>query len=226
MAITFSDAQVLGQCRSSLITLADGYQIHQAIEQDWLGLVAAAQKDGIELAIASSYRSFEQQLNIWNNKAQGKRLLNDRNNQPLCFESLTEQQLLSAILNWSALPGASRHHWGCDIDVYCPTMIAREQLKLEPWEYQQGGPMEKLGSWLDSNLKRFGFYRPYQFDRGGVAIEPWHISHKKVSKIATKQLSLATLHDAIAHCDIRLKPQILDTLESIYNQYVINTESP
>ncbi len=25
---------------------------------------------------------------------------------------------MQAILRWSALPGASRHHWGTDIDVY------------------------------------------------------------------------------------------------------------
>ncbi|MCZ8486094.1 D-alanyl-D-alanine carboxypeptidase family protein [Vibrio lentus] len=30
----------------------------------------------------------------------------------------SEQQKLSAILRWSALPGASRHHWGCDFDVF------------------------------------------------------------------------------------------------------------
>ncbi len=234
MTINFTDAQLTGHCQSSLVTYTDKYQndktfqVHQESLDDWQALVAAAKQDGIELAIASSYRSFERQLAIWNRKAIDGANLKNRHNEPLDIKDLSKEQILEAILNWSAVPGGSRHHWGCDMDVYCPSMLDKAglTLQLEPWEYQAGGPMQELGIWLGNNLQRFGFYRPYQHDLGGVAIEPWHISHQKVSAIAQQQFSLSALSQAIDAADIGLKQLIIDNLEHIYKQYVINTEAP
>ena len=31
----------------------------------------------------------------------------------------------------------------------------------------------KLAAWLDDNLEKYGFYRPYKDYKGGVAPEPW-----------------------------------------------------
>ena len=223
---TFSHPQILGQSRSHLVTLPDNHQLHRLVVNDWQALQQAAQLAGINLQIASSFRSFERQLAIWNNKASGKRQLNDRNNQPLNLDQLTQQQLLDAILAWSALPGASRHHWGCEIDVYDPDMLAGQQLQLEPWEYQASGPMAPLGQWLDNNLATFGFYQPYRTDKGGVAIEPWHISHIAVSSQAAKQLSPSVLESALSHCDIELKTLILSQLSAIFSQYINNVDLP
>lgn len=226
MASSFTQAQALGQCELSLVTLTDGYKLHQSVVDDWHALVSGAQSAGFELAIVSSYRSFEQQLAIWNSKASGQRRVNDRHNKPLDIATLNSNELLNAILTWSALPGASRHHWGCDIDVFSPTMLTRNELQLEPWEYQHDGPMAALGKWLDNNLTQYGFFRPYRVDRGGVAIEPWHISHQTTAQYAEKKVTQTALIDAISGADIRLKPQILDTLDDIYKRYVINTEPP
>jgi len=43
-----------------------------------IALRAAAQAQGIELAAASSFRDFERQLGIWNDKFLGRRALLDR----------------------------------------------------------------------------------------------------------------------------------------------------
>jgi len=222
MALNFTQPQVLGQCQAHLTALDDGYLIHRSIVDDWYKLVRAARNDGVDIAIISSYRSFDAQLAIWNNKALGKRVLNDRSNHPLAFASLSEQQLVDSILIWSALPGASRHHWGCDIDIYSPSQLSREQLRLEPWEYAPDGPMAALGLWLDENLEQYGFFRPYRFDRGGVAIEPWHISHHNIASQAKQVLTEEGLTAAINGCDIRLKAQIIAKLAHIYRQYVCN----
>lgn len=222
MTINFTPAQLLGQTQSHLTQLDDGKLVHHHIKSDWLALVEAAKSDGIDIAIVSAYRSFDQQLAIWNAKARGQRVLNDRNNVPLVFEQLNSQQLVDAILNWSALAGASRHHWGTDIDIYSPSMINRSDLKLEPWEYQPQGPMAALGDWLTHYLPNSAFFLPYQQDLGGVAVEPWHLSHAQCADVAQRQLSLPLLKQCICDSKIELKEQILATIEHIYHQYVIN----
>ena len=75
--------------------------------------------------------------------------------------------MIDAILTWSALPGASRHHWGSDIDVIDAAALgpgARAQLVAE--EFAPGGRFERLNGWLDSNMGRFGFFRPYATVQG------------------------------------------------------------
>lgn len=231
MTVKFSELQLLGQsqthlCSPSSDIIDSKCLIHHAMLDDWTRLQQAASNQGVNLQIASSFRSFERQLAIWNAKACGQRLLNDRANRPLSFASLSNQELLDAILTWSALPGASRHHWGCDIDVYDPDMLGDKSLKLEPWEYQPGGPMAKLGQWLAANIEQYGFYQPYRTDRGGVAIEPWHISHIALSSQAIKQFTPAVLQSALAKCDIGLKALILSQLTQIFDRYIDNTDQP
>ena len=65
---------------------------------------------------------------------------------------------------WSALPGASRHHWGTDFDVYDKAKIESTGKKLEliPEEYEDNGPCALLSQWLFNNAEKFGFYFPIQ----------------------------------------------------------------
>ena len=71
----------------------------------------AALADGINIGIASSYRSFERQTQIWNRKYRGENVVLDSNGLPIsAWDQLSEQERIFAILRWSALPGASRHH--------------------------------------------------------------------------------------------------------------------
>lgn len=197
------------------------HQLHQQVKNDWQRLVTSAQDDGIDLTIASAYRSFERQRMIWNNKANGLRPVNDVNNQPLDVTTLNDDELLFRILHWSALPGGSRHHWGTDLDVYAPSMLA-QSLQLEPWEYDAGGPMEQLGAWLTENLKEHGFFMPYQSYNGGVAREPWHISHIEQSQQYSDTLALALLEQCVERHEIGLKTQIQRNLAEIYQRYIIN----
>ena len=96
--------------------------------------------------------------------------------------ALDEPAAVEAILLWSALPGASRHHWGTDVDVVdrsaCPPGY-RPQLMTA--EFAPRGIFAKLDGWLAANMGHFGFFRPYTRDRGGVLPEPWHLSYAPVS---------------------------------------------
>src|SRR5690606_22228349 len=141
----------------------------------------------IQFSIASGFRSYERQLLIWNEKAEGKRDLLDKNGNKLNYNKLSKQEILSAILSWSAIPGASRHHWRTDFDVYDLTHFGpNNPLKLTCEEYlDQKSPCYKLHLYLTDHSKTF--YRPYMSGNHGVQREPWHISHSPTaSKIAPK----------------------------------------
>lgn len=216
---------ILGLNEDPLVEITKNCKLHHAIINDFNKLVAAAQKDNIDLTIASPFRSFERQQLIWNKKARGLSPVKDADNKVINPDLCSDEQLLNYILHWSALPGASRHHWGTDMDVYAPSMLTNS-LQLEPWEYQKNGPMQKLGSWLDNNLTDYGFYRPYSTFNDGVAIEPWHISHVAQSTPLFEQLNIELLEQVITEHDIGFKPQILSQLDRIYDQYIINITLP
>ena len=85
-----------------------GVPIHQDVIEPFLRLKKAAEKKGFDLTIASAYRNFDRQLTIWNEKANGIRIVYDDYDQPIDMSMLTPWQQVQAILRWSALPGASR----------------------------------------------------------------------------------------------------------------------
>ena len=123
----------------------------------------AALADGLNIAIASSYRSFERQTQIWNRKYRGENIVLDSAGIPISnWRQLSPQERIFAILRWSALPGASRHHWGTDLDVYAPELLpAGQKLQLTPAEYDvTNGYFAQLTAWLDNNMHAFGFFRP------------------------------------------------------------------
>jgi LAS superfamily LD-carboxypeptidase LdcB len=188
-----------------------------------LRLRSAATNAGFVLRVASSYRSFERQLLIWNNKAGGVRPVLDDRGLPLDISRLSERDLVYAILRWSALPGASRHHWGTDLDVYdASRMPADYQVQLTQAETQGDGPFAEFHRWLTAELaaQHFLFYRPYREDRGGIAPEPWHLSYTPLAGVYSRALTVDILRQQLAQTDILLKTTILDNLDDIYRRFV------
>src|SRR5262249_8973775 len=146
-------------------------------------LSEAAGASGFELKVVSAFRDFATQLRIWNEKATGRRPLLDERSQPLDPARLTREQILHAILRWSAVPGASRHHWGTDFDVVAArAMPEGYRVRLVPEEVERDGLFAPFHDWLDGNLAKFGFFRPYAVDRGGVSPERWHLSYAPVAQ--------------------------------------------
>jgi LAS superfamily LD-carboxypeptidase LdcB len=192
-----------------------------------LTLRAAAAADGIDLVPISSFRDFDRQLAIWNGKFRGERPLQDRAGRPLDVTSLPPARRVEAILWWSALPGASRHHWGTDFDVVdAAAMPPGYRVQLIPAEYRTGGPFHRLTTWLDRHMHGFGFYRPYATDRGGVAPEPWHLSHAPVAGAAASQLHVEGLRAVLDAAEIEGKAEVLATLERHYSTCVVNVDPP
>jgi LAS superfamily LD-carboxypeptidase LdcB len=215
--------QLLGLDESHLILVGRGpHRLTAATAAAFNDMQVAAAHEGFNLQAASSWRSFERQLAIWNGKWRGERPLLDANNQPLDALQLSETERLHAILRWSALPGTSRHHWGTDLDIYDPDCLpAGTRLALEPWEYEAGGWFADLGEWLGDHMNDFGFFLPYAKPleaAQGVAYEPWHISFALES--AEQRLDPDALALCLQQADIEGKACILSHLDEILARYV------
>ena len=98
---------LVGQTESHVDVFHGGVLVHREAIVGLVELKLRAEKDGILLTLASGFRGFEAQLRIWNAKCMGKRDLVDAGGKLLDFASLDDEQIVSAILRWSALPGAT-----------------------------------------------------------------------------------------------------------------------
>jgi len=202
-------------------------RIHVGIVDDFIALQNAAKQAGFKLTIASSFRDFERQSSIWNAKFSGTRPVLDKNQQPVDLSTLSELDICHAILLYSALPGASRHHFGTDVDIFDQAAIEQDyKLQLEPHEYEHAGPFSAMTAWLNDNLAKYGFFRPYEKNLGGVAPEPWHISHIQQSHIMCEAINIEVLSKQIQQSDILGKQTILTHLPELYERYVTNVSAP
>ena len=164
----------------------------------FLRLRTAAQKDGIDLQPFSAFRDFRTQRRIWNKKFSGEKPLYDMKGEIVDALKLNDKERVRMILGWSAIPGASRHHWGTEFDVIDRAVMPQDyRVRLLPEEIQKGGIFEKLHKWLDQNISDFGFFRPYRTYRGGMFPEPWQLSYAPLSEPFLKQVNVETLRKAI-----------------------------
>ncbi|HNR21953.1 MAG TPA: M15 family metallopeptidase [Steroidobacteraceae bacterium] len=196
--------------------------VHHDVVAPLLALCAAARSEaGIELAPVSSFRDFERQREIWNAKYRGERPLLDRRGEPLDALALAPDARIDAILAWSALPGASRHHWGTDIDVIDRAALpAGYRTQLIPQEYAPGGVFARLDAWLAESMQRFGFFRPYTRAHDGVQPEPWHLSYAPVARPACAALTVEVLREAIEGAGVEGEEVLIGRLAQLRERYV------
>lgn len=140
---------------------------------------AAAAKDSITLQIISATRNFEAQKGIWEAKWTGARKIENGTNAAVAYPNPVKRAL--KILEYSSMPGSSRHHWGTDMDLN----------NLNP-DYFHSGQGKKIHDWLTANGPRFGFCQPYS-PKGnerpnGYNEEQWHWSYVP---IASKMTAIA-----------------------------------
>ena len=218
-----TNQQLTGRDESHLVWLDESTGIHQQALPAWKAMSEEAKLAGFDLKIASGYRGFDRQLSIWNRKFSGQLHIKGQKGEILDINTMTEQEIVKSILYFSALPGASRHHWGSDIDIYAQNLLSDDQqLTLEPWEFAENGPFYTLHQWLSKNASRFDFYFPYDKFRGGVAIEPWHLSYWPIAKYAEKVLTVECIKSALSNAEILGKSRINQELSNIYRDYIQN----
>lgn len=153
----------------------EGMWMQKQAYEAFLKMWKAAQAEEVNLTIVSAARNFDYQKGIWERKWFGKTLLNG-STDATTIDSLERRAL--AIMQYSAMPGASRHHWGTDIDLNA----------LNNDYFTQGRGKEEF-DWLVDNAINFGFCRPYtekSAGRTGYEEEKWHWSYLPLSRIMTK----------------------------------------
>jgi LAS superfamily LD-carboxypeptidase LdcB len=131
----------------------------------------AALRDGVKLIVISGTRNFDYQKGIW-----------DRKWSRTAFKELTEQEKVREIMRYSAMPGASRHHWGTDIDF--------NSVEIAYFNSSEG---QKMYAWLCQHAREFGFIQPYSAKdsgRTGYEEEKWHWSYAPLSRDFLKQYDL------------------------------------
>jgi LAS superfamily LD-carboxypeptidase LdcB len=196
-------------------------RIHHLALNAFVEMRNAALLDRIQISPASAYRSFDQQLAIWNAKATGRRDCLDDNGNCIDIKSLTDLDAVKAIMRFSALPGASRHHWGTDLDIYDAAAVADDYpLQLVESEYRGSGPFAKLDHWLAQHAANFGFRRPYAEDRGGIAAEAWHISYEPLAREYELALNLDLLEEKLRPVELELKSAVLNNLQYLFERYI------
>jgi LAS superfamily LD-carboxypeptidase LdcB len=221
-----NELEITGRARTHVVELEQTHcALHYEAVASFLAMTDAARSAGIELQARSGYRDFNTQLTIWNRKWRGERPLLDRQSRPLERAAIADADMVDVILTWSSIPGGSRHHWGSDVDVVDAAAIPADyKVQLTSAEYAREGVFAKLNAWLDANLSRFGFFRPYRTDRGGVCPEPWHISYAPVAEAALESLSLSVLRRVLSESNVEGKQHLLDRLPEIYTRYLLNID--
>lgn len=180
---------------------------------------------GFDLFVLSGHRNHLDQLRIWNEKVEGQRPILDNEGNVIDIKLMSDEDIVKNICRWSAIPGASRHHWGTDVDVICRKSIPSEdyQVQLTPAEVNENGIFgafhQKLDEVLESNSN---FHRPYREDLGGVSPERWHLSYSPISTELLNKYTIEIFEKNIIETDIHLKEVLLHDLQHFYETYVLN----
>ena len=146
----------------------------------FLKMAAAGEDDGHSFCILSATRNFAYQKYLWENKWYGIFPINGTIDA--CTTYPNELTRAKKILEFSAMPGTSRHHWGTDIDI---NGLDNDYFDKEGKEWYE---------WMTENASKFGYYQPYTAyskDRpAGYKEEKWHWTYLP--------LSLQYTHEAAA----------------------------
>jgi LAS superfamily LD-carboxypeptidase LdcB len=154
----------------------EGHYLRRDAYESFARMWEAARADGITLTIISATRNFERQRSIWEGKWTGQRLIENGSNAAKKYPDPKARAL--KILEYSSMPGTSRHHWGTDIDLN----------DLDNFTFEQG-PGKPVYDWLLAHAHEYGFCQPYTRkgeDRPhGYNEEKWHWSYTPVAKQLT-----------------------------------------
>ncbi len=159
----------------------DGHYLRKDAYEAFKKMHAAALQSGVQLQIISATRPFKHQKEIWEAKWNGSRQVEG---QDLSQTLPDPEARARKILEYSAMSGTSRHHWGTDIDLNALTD-----------SYFQKGEGLRIFEWLSAHAHLYGFCRPYTAKGperpNGYEEEKWHWSYQPVAKHLTE---MARLH--------------------------------
>lgn len=180
----FSENMLTGKGNPHLV--GRSFQLMEEAMQAFEAMQKAAAADQINIQMVSAYRSYQRQQQIWNRKY--GQYINT---------GISPEEAIQKIIEYSTIPGTSRHHWGTDIDIV-QHVAAPPKDVLQPRHFSENGAFYPLHVWLQTEAEKFGFYQAYtdQPDRKGFYYEPWHFSYKPLAQPMLKaflELDLAEI---------------------------------
>ena len=167
----FTRDQLLGKGNPDIIGDTYTSKIHKEAKEAFDKMKVEAAKENINLEVVSGYRTFQRQKEIYEGKY--RRFIK---------EGLSPENAIVKIIEYSTIPGTSRHHWGTDLDMIDANAPRPANLLLAE-NYHGLGAFCKLKMWMDENSEKFGFFEVYtnNGNRKGFKYEPWHFSYAPVS---------------------------------------------
>ncbi|WP_224483587.1 M15 family metallopeptidase [Robertkochia aurantiaca] len=165
----YTRAELIG--KSGKVYEGEGIGLRKEAYESFIWMKEAAAKEGIEIRVVSGFRDFARQKGIW-----------ERKYNRFTGEGASPEEAIERIIEYSTIPGTSRHHWGTDIDIidggaeYSGDVLVAEK-------FERGGPFHKLKKWMDAHAGAYGFVRVYTDEPGrkGFKYEPWHYSYAPIS---------------------------------------------
>lgn len=172
---TISNEELIGKGQPEFF--GKDHKLRKEAHEAFLKMKGEALKEGIKIGFVSSYRSFNHQKRIWERKFNRNKSL-----------GLTDEENIKKIIEYSTIPGTSRHHWGTDIDII-DLNVKQPKSSLQPNNYHGNGAFCKLKNWMNIHANRFGFYLVYtnNGNRKGFKYEPWHYSYEPLSSFYLKK---------------------------------------
>jgi LAS superfamily LD-carboxypeptidase LdcB len=169
----FTHGQLIGKDESDIVGDSYTTKMHRDAAKAFQKMKIEAAKVHIDIELVSAYRSFQRQKEIYEAKY-----------KKYTKQGLSPMDAIKKIIEYSTIPGTSRHHWGTDIDIIDGNAKPRPKSVLQPELFHGDGPFCKIKDWLTENANFFDFYEVYTNDanRKGFKYEPWHFSYAPVSK--------------------------------------------
>lgn len=152
----------------NLVRLNNGQSVDRRIYKDLMDMLQAAKKEGLNPLICSSYRTYEKQEDLYQNKV--KKYLNQGYSKAEAFDKAAF---------WVARPQTSEHQLGLAVDIV--------SLKNQRLDHQQENTAEQ--HWLIQNSWKYGFILRYPTNKNNitkVGYEPWH--YRYVGKVHAKKI--------------------------------------
>lgn len=212
-AVTFQQSEIYSKAeligKAPMNHYENEYKVRKEVYDAFNLMQSEALKDGIDIEIVSSYRSFEHQKRIWTRKY-----------SKYISQGFSPQVAIDKIIEYSTIPGTSRHHWGTDIDIIDGSKAKPKDVLLTQ-HFKKEGIYHALKKWLDINAGDYGFCLVYTNDseRRGFKYEPWHYSYTSTSSKMLNEFLKISLKEML------LEEEIVGSenfTQEFLNQYLIN----
>jgi LAS superfamily LD-carboxypeptidase LdcB len=179
--IRYSMEELMGKADIDLY--GEDINLRKEAHDAFVEMRKAALADGIDIKIVSGYRSFDRQAAIFERKYLK---YTDDGMEPL--------DAIEKIIEYSTIPGTSRHHWGTDVDLIDGNPSVDGDV-LVASKFGTDGPFEKFKLWMDENSEKFDYYLVYTNNpkRRGFKYEPWHYSYAPLSRPMLKTFRLKNI---------------------------------